>query len=217
MGCRGSGRAVRMSSEVQSEALRGGREACTDVQPVVVRMRRAVAGDLDELVRVTDEARRALGDLGIDQWQGGTPRLETLKSDIEQGNTWLAVDEQDGAVLGCMAFCLGGEPDYDNVIEGAWLTDSPNCPGEAGPTYACVHRVAVSSAARRKHVAVTMFSHAKDLAEELQLVSVRVDTHAGNIPMQRLLDKNGYKRCCTILITLAEEPTKERIGYELVM
>ena len=181
-------------------------------------IRQGTACDIEELVRVTDDGRASLRALGIDQWQGGTPRREVLVEDLEQGQTWFCADD-DGSILGCMAFCLGGESDYDNIVEGAWLVDSPNVSGgmRGEPTYACVHRVAVSSGAQRRGVASKLLEYAKGLASEKGLASVRVDTHAGNIPMQRMLEKAGFVRCCTILLTMDEEPTKERIGYEFVL
>ncbi|MBR2835645.1 MAG: N-acetyltransferase [Coriobacteriales bacterium] len=183
-----------------------------------IMLRQAKPQDLDELIRVTDEARAALGALGIDQWQGGTPRKDTLINDISQGWTWVAVDAREPAhVLGCMAVCGGGEADYDNITSGAWLTSSPNTLKAGVPTYSCIHRVAVANEARRKGIASMMVEAAKHMSAQDGFMSVRVDTHAGNLPMQHVLEKAGFTRCCELLITLKEEPTKERIGYELIL
>ena len=49
------------------------------------------------------------------------------------------------------------------------------------------------------------------------MASVRVDTHAGNVPMQRLLVSLGFRHCCDVTISNDLEPTKLRLGYELVL
>ena len=52
------------------------------------------------------------------------------------------------------------------------------------------------------------------LARERGAASVRVDTHPGNVPMQRLLGRCGYVRCGIILIGHAEGATPERVAFE---
>ncbi len=35
--------------------------------------------------------------------------------------------------------------------------------------------------------------------------------------MQGCFSKNGFVRCCDIMITSPIEPTKERVGFEIVL
>ena len=59
------------------------------------------------------------------------------------------------------------------------------------------------------------------LAEELALGwgrgSVRIDTHPGNLPMQRMLEKQGYKKCGIIRICGGSEDGAVRIALEKVL
>ena len=203
--------------------------------------RQATADDQAAVEAITTDGRAFLASQGLDQWQGGNPTPECIAWDIAQGNDYLAVDEETGERLGVVAVCAGGEADYDNVRAGAWLTDSVNAvpqegDGPAGstgqpagqpaddpagqaafPTYLTLHRIAVSAAARGRGVASFMLRESIAIARERGFKSVRVDTHAGNLPMQGAFLKHGFVRCCDIEITNPIEPNKDRVGFELVL
>lgn len=182
----------------------------------VMHFRPATPEDFDAVVAITTAGREFLASQGLDQWQGGNPSPERVREDIERGYDYLAVDEQTGEPLGVVAFCGEAEPDYANVTSGAWLTEAPNDPGQPSP-YAVLHRMAVATAGRRGGVASFLLQECLDLARERGFTSVRVDTHHGNLPMQGCFSKNGFTRCCDILITSPIEPTKERVGFEIVL
>lgn len=184
--------------------------------------RQAQAADVDAVMGVIEDGRTALANLGLDQWQGAEPSRATVASDIAKGLSYLVADDADKQVLATVCFWDCGEPDYDRLISGAWLADLPNsqeAAQESGApiTYVALHRLATSSTARRKGVASFMIRSCFDLAREKGLVSVRADTHAGNIPMQRTFEKMGMTRCCEVQITNPTEATKLRIGYEVVL
>lgn len=184
--------------------------------------RQANAADLDAVMAVIEDGRASLANLGLDQWQGAEPSRDTIASDIARGLSYLVSDDADETVLATVCFWDCGEPDYDRLSSGAWLTESPNSQEAARAlnvpiTYAALHRLASSAASRRKGVASFMIRSCFDLTREKGLVSVRADTHAGNIPMQRTFEKLGMSRCCEVQITNPTEATKLRIGYEIVL
>ena len=113
---------------------------------------------LEQMCEITDQAKRQLAGLGLDQWQKGYPSREVWLSDIEEGCTYLAVDEEK--VLGIFAFQTTPDPSYGE-IEGKWLTDGP---------YASMHRVCVADGCKGKGVAGQMFRKGFALAEELAAV-----------------------------------------------
>ena len=59
-----------------------------------------------------------------------------------------------------------------------------------------------------------MLSLAEDLALGSGCESVRVDTHEGNIPMRRLLEKHGYTACGVITLLSGSEAGQKRVAYE---
>ena len=157
-----------------------------------VEVRRAEPSDLERVMEVLGEGREALGELGIDQWQRGYPSEEVVRRDIVGGNCWVAVPEDaDGAIMATACIMLNGEP-----------------------SYATVHRVAVSSQGTRRGLARLLFSHAESLARDAGYRSVRVDTHEGNVRMRTLLPSLGYSQCGVVMLADPSEPTRERIAYE---
>ena len=82
-------------------------------------------------------------------------------------------------IHGVFALFDGAEPTYAHIEEGEWLNDEP---------YVTIHRLAGDG---RVH---GLFQCA---AEHCKLLSpnVRVDTHANNTTMQRLIEKSGFKKC----------------------
>ena len=47
--------------------------------------------------------------------------------------------------------------------------------------------------------------------------SVRIDTHPGNIPMQRAIEKAGFVKCGMIKIFDGPEKDGPRIAYEKIL
>ena len=160
---------------------------------------------LEEMCRITDEAKAQLKRLGLDQWQKGYPSREVWLKDIAEQGAWVAVEE--GRVLGVFAFQTTPDVSYGE-IDGAWLTDTP---------YASMHRVCVSDDSKGKGVAGQMFAHGFAMARELGFASMRIDTHPGNLPMQTALKKAGFAPCGTIILKGGCEDGDSRIGFECIL
>lgn len=160
---------------------------------------------LEKMCEITEQAKRQLRGLGLDQWQSGYPSEEVWQDDIEKGCTYLAVEE--GEIVGIFAFQTTPDAAYYE-IDGKWLTDG---------TYAAMHRVCVSDACKGKGVAGKMFAHGFQMAKELGFPSVRIDTHPGNLPMQRALAKAGFVPCGEIHLVGGCEDGNLRIAFEKVL
>lgn len=176
-----------------------------------MQFRRTCETDIDRIMDILADGRAALGALGIDQWQGGYPNRAVVEADAERGDSFVIEDE--GEVIATVMVGFGGEVVYDRIEGGSWLTESTS----ADPRYAAIHRVAVNTARKNKGAGLFLLASAEEYARDHGRESVRVDTHPGNVPMRRLLEKRGYERCGTIYIDHAEEGTPERIGYEKLL
>ena len=165
----------------------------------------AKAEHLVEMCRITSEAKAQLKRLGLDQWQKGYPSREVWEEDIKNQMAWLAVEDEN--VLGVFAFQTTPDVSYGE-IDGKWLTDAP---------YASMHRVCVSDESKGKGVAGQMFAHGFSMAEKLGFGSVRIDTHPGNMPMQRALKKAGFVPCGTIILKGGSEDGDARIAFERIL
>lgn len=157
---------------------------------------------LDRMCEITEQAKRQLRELGLDQWQSGYPSRKVWKKDIEEGLAYLAVKE--GEILGIFAFQTTPDPSY-HVIDGRWLTS-----GE----YASMHRVCVADGCKGKGIAGEMFAYGFELAKGAGFKAVRIDTHPGNIPMRRALGKAGFQACGEIRLVGGCEDGHLRIGFE---
>lgn len=165
----------------------------------------ATTEHLDRMCEITQQAKRQLRGLGLSQWQKGYPSRAVWEQDIEDGCTYLALD--DGAVAGVFAFKTDPDPAYE-AIDGQWLTDGP---------YASLHRVCVADESKGKGVAGALFAFAFDLARKQGLPSVRIDTHPGNRPMRRAMEKAGFEPCGEIHLLDGPEKGDLRVAFEKVL
>ena len=160
---------------------------------------------LEEMCRITTEAKAQLRRLGLDQWQKGYPSREIWEEDIRNQTAWLAAE--NGKILGVFAFQTVPDPSYGE-IDGAWLTDG---------AYASMHRVCVSDESKGRGVAGQMFAKGFSMAQSLGFGSVRIDTHPGNLPMQRALKKAGFSLCGMITLKGGSEDGDARIAFEKIL
>lgn len=160
---------------------------------------------IDEMCQITDDAKRQLKNLGLDQWQKGYPSRKVWENDAACGCTQLAME--DGKIMGIFAFQTTPDASYYK-INGKWLTD-----GE----YASMHRVCVADDAKGKGVAGKMFAHGFEMARKLGFKAMRIDTHPGNIPMQRALIKAGFLACGEINLVGGCEDGDLRIAFEKLL
>ncbi len=161
----------------------------------MMTIRNASLADLDAILSIYASARRFMRETGnMTQWTGGYPSQEVISRDISRGNLYLC--QEDGVLLGVFYYAEEEDPTYRKIYHGAWPNSQP---------YAVIHRIAVSSQARGKGVAGFIFDACFARHQNL-----RIDTHRDNIPMQRALEKNGFRRCGIIHLLNGEE----RIAYQ---
>ena len=160
--------------------------------------------EVDAITHIVADARSRIGRLGIDQWQNGYPARSDIEADIERGESWCV--EQAGSVVGTFALILGGEPTYDLIEDGAWLTDSDSKEAK----YAAIHRITIKRAKRGSGISTAIVKFALDLARVNGKESVRVDTHYGNVIMRRMLEKHGFHECGRTYLASGDP----RVGYE---
>lgn len=166
-----------------------------------ITVRASSERDTEKLLEIFDEARRSIAALGIDQWQNGYPHAEVIKNDMEKG--YSRVIELNGAASATFAVIDDGEPTYDKIYDGEWLTGDSK-------SYIAIHRVAILISCRGRGIAGKIIEYATDVARALGRSSIRIDTHRGNIVMRKMLEKNGFTHCGTIYL----EGGDERVAYE---
>lgn len=135
----------------------------------------------DDLTGVMDLVRRVvplMREAGNLQWDDHYPNLSVFDQDIEKGQLWLA--DIQGQVAGIAAITTDQEPEYANV---GW---------DISETAIVVHRLAVDPAFRGQGVAVGLMQQAEIVAQERNILILRIDTNSQNAATQALFPKLGY-------------------------
>lgn len=174
-----------------------------------MKFKRSMLCDTDRIMEILTDGRKALALQGVEQWQGLYPDRTIIESDIASQESYVVENDQ-GDLIATTVVGLRGEKDYSYIEGGTWLTQG----SDSDVPYAVIHRMAVDSSSRGSGAADLMLAEAESLAALRGKMSVRVDTHPNNIPMTRLLEKNGYTRCGIIYIAHAEEFDPSRIAFE---
>ncbi len=172
----------------------------------MIQFRKATMEDMEALEELYNKGRIAIAQLGIDQWQNGYPAYADIAKDISNDVLWVSEDtEQPGELVSVMALIFTGEPTYDVITEGQWLTGDTH-------HYATIHRITVSPDFRGKGVAGATMAFGMDKAKKAGFSSLRIDTHQGNLAMRGMLEKNGFTHCGTIFLANGDT----RVAYERV-
>lgn len=153
---------------------------------------RAVKDDELELAAaVYADGRRAIASLGIDQWQEGYPPRELTAEDIANGLLYAAFDEENDRIAAVAAMVPPPDYDYD-AIDGEWI---------GGGNYTAVHRVAASDAYRGSGASSFLLAEIECMARRRGYTSIRIDTHRGNVVMQKFLRRRGFCLCGKITLS----------------
>lgn len=172
-------------------------------------IRKADMSQLDEIMKLFSAARESIAALGIPQWQNGYPGHDVITEDIAQKQSYVVT--YNGVVKASFVL-IGHEPDYDNIYEGSWRTD--------GTAYTALHRVAVMPSCRGGEITGKIMRFVKEYARAQSCASIRCDTHSGNIPMRKMLEKNDFRYCGIIYLKKSLEkndPDYLRVGYEYIL
>ena len=162
-----------------------------------MKIRLARTDDLPVLMDIVHEAQRTIAQLGIDQWQNGYPSEEVIACDIAMGRSYVV--EQGSDLVGTFVL-VETEPAYERIYEGHWHWED----------YIAIHRVAVKVTFRGKGVADAIIRCAEDHAKRMGHCALRIDTHHGNLPMRRMLEKQGFRACGVIYLS----DGAARVAYE---
>ena len=165
-------------------------------------LRKTTTADVNRVMTVIDQGKAYLKANEIDQWQNGYPNEKIIKEDIVDGYGYVLVCEDE--VVGTVALSFDGEPWYDDIRGGEWLTNED---------FLVIHRLAVSQEARGTDLATEMIKQAEKLCAKRGIRSIKIDTHEDNVIMQKFVKKNGFVYCGTVI--LGSEG--KRLAFEKVL
>ena len=147
-------------------------------------IRKAKLKDTDGIWRILQQAIERRKSDGSIQWQDGYPNPQVVEIDINNEYGYvLTIDDEIAAYVAMM---VNNEPAYDE-IEGEWLTQDSD--------FLVIHRVAIENNWLGKGLAKRIFEDAENVAKDMNIKSIRVDTNYDNLPLLHILDKLGYVYC----------------------
>lgn len=147
-----------------------------------LKIRRAVAEDLGDVMPIYDKARAFMRRSGnMKQWINGYPSEEDISRDISKGNLYVG-ENGEGRIVLAFAYITGEDPTYKE-IEGSWIRDIP---------YGTIHRIASDGSCR--HTLEKSVEYCLGIRSDL-----RIDTHKENRPMLEALKRAGFERCGVII------------------
>lgn len=137
-----------------------------------------------------EEGRKHIQTYNIPQWINGYPSIDTISEDIREERGYVLIDNDE--IVGYFVV-INYDPCYDK-IDGQWLNNEP---------YVAIHRTVTKYF--NKGLGSRMFDEIKTKYDH-----IRVDTHEGNISMNKCLLKNKFKYCGVIYL----EDGSPRNAYE---
>lgn len=149
-----------------------------------MRIRLAVADDLDRLMEVFESARAFMVATGnASQWINGYPQRELIAAEITDSHCYVC-EKESGGIVGTFCFLPGPDPTYVRIENGNWLNNA---------AYYVIHRLASDGTC--KGIAEMCIDWCRSRSSNL-----RVDTHADNKVMQHILKQHGFVRCGIIYV-----------------
>ena len=95
-------------------------------------IRKTIPEDINTILNIFDTARQFMQSTGNPtQWNANYPALEDLEQDIQNGNSYVCVENDK--VIATFTLIIGDEPNYQLIENGNWRSEAP---------YGTVHRLA---------------------------------------------------------------------------
>ena len=161
----------------------------------MIEIRKTRPAETELLMDIFEQAKRIMRkDGNMKQWTGNYPSRKLVATDIEQGNSYVCIDD-NGEIIGTFAFIRGNDPTYSHIYEGEWLEDTL--------PYGVIHRLASTEHSKGVANACLQWCYA-------QLPNLRADTHRDNHILQHILKKHGFQHCGIIFLANGDE----RLAYQ---
>lgn len=146
----------------------------------MIEIRKTEIAELGILMELFEQGKRIMRKSGnMKQWTGGYPDEELVKKDIENGNSYVCLDEERN-IVGTFTFIQGNDPTYARIYEGAWSDDTR--------PYGVIHRLASTEQSKGVASACLQWCYR-------QIPNLRADTHRDNHILQHILKKHGFQYC----------------------
>lgn len=169
-----------------------------------MKLQKATVKDMPAIMDIIAAAQHHLAFQKIDQWQDGYPSEKQIRTDIENQQSYIVVEQN--VIIGTTVLMVQPEPSYQKIT-GSWITATNNC-------YGVIHRLAIANKHRRSGVAKFVVDAFETMIKNHEkAISIRIDTHPQNVGMINLLNNNHFQHCGGIYL----ENGDYRLAFEKVM
>lgn len=160
-----------------------------------MEIRKSTLSDKNIIIDIFDIAKKYMTNHNNEtQWVEGYPSGKIIENDINNGNSYLLVDNNE--IVGTFSFIIGEEETYKTIHNGKWDSDK---------IYGTIHRLA--SRGKTKGIAKACFDYCIS-----KMDYVRIDTHLNNLTMKNAILKYGFKECGIINV----RDNSIRIAYDFL-
>ncbi|MGX7164445.1 GNAT family N-acetyltransferase [Enterococcus massiliensis] len=168
-----------------------------------MEIRKAQQADLSSILSIVADGVLSLKKQGLPQWQNGfSPQKEQIETDIQREESYVLINDE--AVVGTAALVSGIDPVYAAIQNGSW---------EGSDNYLSIHRFAIASHTVGKGYGKAFLELLVNQAIALGVKDIRIDTHNGNIGMQRTIEKAGFSYRGIVKFPI---PDGERKAYQWI-
>lgn len=152
-------------------------------------IRKAHLSEQEAIMKLIVMAQEDFKQRGIDQWQNGYPNIERIAIDINEGNGYVLINEDE--VVAYYYLSIEEDPYYKDISNGSWLNDE---------VYGVIHRIVVDTNHQRKGYAKQCLESAIKILKSQDCFNLRIDTHPDNAAMRHYLKINGFQYCGEITV-----------------
>lgn len=158
-----------------------------------MEIRQALLEEIPEIMNIYEQAKVFMkAHENPTQWKDGYPSVELVTEDCKNKELYVCVEK--GKIVGVFMFTERPDKTYREIFQGEWLNEKP---------YGTMHRMASSG------IQKGVSSFCLDWCFK-QCGNVKGDTHEDNYVMQKVFEKNGFRRCGIIYV----EDGTPRIAYQ---
>lgn len=163
-----------------------------------MKMRYATTADIEQILAITDSARRFQRQCGFRQWEDGYPAYDDIAADIADQGAYVFENEGTSAKAAditiegsniverenivAYAYLTGYDAEYDR-LSGIWHYPGP---------YGVIHRLAIAPGFRGQGLAAQILAMSEAHLAAQGIRAMRIDTGQDNIVMQRILSRADY-------------------------
>lgn len=144
-------------------------------------MRKAKFEDLEKIMNIIKEIVQEMKELNNPQWNEDYPNFNRFKKDMDRGELYVLENKENGEIEGFVCLNCEEAKEYSNL---KWSLEEKALN---------IHRMGVNPRYRQRGKGCYILNFAEKVGKELGVRYLKTDTYIGNIKMNNLFIKFGFK------------------------